>query len=170
MAAALVREGQRESREDLFCFTSNHPIGGNDKKCEVLMLHETGIKILPLLFAFMLGNDYVGVLTMVGFVIRVCDVDIHNDVSAVGIKSTEEKVAMLAVAVASGIWVGDLLNWWLVVRRGLGLIGCGAFDLKGSARTADGVVVLVAKLPTSLSLTSLYRRIMRPLTLNSSAR
>jgi hypothetical protein len=60
---------------------------------------------------------------------------------------------MLAVAIASGIWMGNLLNWWLVIRWGLGLNGCGAFDRLAWA--ANRVMALVAKSPILL-LTSSY--------------
>jgi hypothetical protein len=118
---------------------------------ETALLFETGINILTFFLTFMLGKDFVRVLGTVGLGVNIHNVDIdYGGVSAMGIlHSTAEKVSMLTIVIASGVWVGDTLNRWLVLWV-LGLAGCGAVDIKGLACTANGVMALQAKLLVDL--------------------
>jgi hypothetical protein len=54
-------ESQGESFEELSCFSPNQPIGGDNKRSEVLVLFETGLRVLLLFLGLLLyDEDLVG--------------------------------------------------------------------------------------------------------------
>jgi hypothetical protein len=58
----FVCESQGKSLNQLLCFAANQSICGDDKRCEVSMLCNTGVKILMLFHAFFHSKDLVRVL------------------------------------------------------------------------------------------------------------
>ena len=57
----FVGESQRESLEELSCFTPDQTISGDDKRSEVLALFETGLQVLLLFLTLLRGQDFVGI-------------------------------------------------------------------------------------------------------------
>jgi hypothetical protein len=73
----------------------------------------------------MRSKDLMRVLQTMGLGVRVHDVDIDNGVSTTAIKTTEEEVAAIAIAITR-VRMGNALDWGFSIRGRVD-ISSGAF-------------------------------------------
>jgi hypothetical protein len=72
-------------------------VGGDDKRGKVLALFETGLQVLLLFLALLRGQDCVGVSGPIRLGVRICHLDVNDNVRPTGPEALVEEISPLFV-------------------------------------------------------------------------